>query len=68
MKEYEVWSILGALEVPYTPQKNYTYQNHIWTATFVTRKFFVRPTLLSIVVDVDGVFTKMNTIFFSSLT
>ena len=35
----EVWSILGALEVPYTPEKNYTYQNHIWTTTFVTKIF-----------------------------
>ena len=33
------WSILGPLEVPYTPEKNYTYQDHIWTTTFVTKKF-----------------------------
>ena len=42
----EVWSILSTLEVPYTPEKNYTYQNHIWTTTFVSKKNFVRPTLL----------------------
>ena len=41
----EVWSLLSALEIPYTPQKNYTYQNHIWATTFV-RKNFVRPPLL----------------------
>ena len=39
----EVWSILGALEVPYTPEKNYTYQNHIWTETFVTNFFLCDP-------------------------
>ena len=41
----EVGSILGTLEVPYTPEKNYTYQNHILTTSFVT-KFFLRHTLL----------------------
>ena len=35
----EVWSLLGALEVPYNFEKNYTYQNHIWTETFVTNFF-----------------------------
>ena len=35
----EVWSLLSALQVPYTPETNYTYQNHVWTTTFVT-KFF----------------------------
>ena len=30
----EVGSILGALEVPYTPEKNYTYQNHIMDYNF----------------------------------
>ena len=40
----EVWSILGALEVvPYTPEKNYTYQNHIWTTTFVTKNILCDP-------------------------
>ena len=33
----EVWSLLSALEIPYTPQKKYTYQNHIWATTFVTK-------------------------------
>ena len=28
---------------PYTPEKNYTYQNHIWTTTFVTKKFWCDP-------------------------
>ena len=37
----EVWSILGALEVPYTPEKNYTYQNSVWATTFVTKIFCV---------------------------
>ena len=35
----EVWSLLSALEVPYTPEKNYTYQNHIWATTFVPEIF-----------------------------
>ena len=35
----EVWSLLSALEVPHTPEKNYTYQNHIWSTTFVTQIF-----------------------------
>ena len=39
----EVGSILGALEVPYTPEKNYTYQNHIWATTFVTKNFLCDP-------------------------
>ena len=39
----EVGSILGALEVPYTPEKNYTYQSHIWTTTFVTKKILCDP-------------------------
>ena len=39
----EVGSILGALEVPYTPEKNYTYQNHMWTTTFVTKKILCDP-------------------------
>ena len=39
----EVGSILGTLEVPYTPEKNYTYQSHIWTTTFVTNKFRFGP-------------------------
>ena len=39
----EVGSILGALEVPYTPEKNYTYQSHIWTTTFVTKNFLCDP-------------------------
>ena len=33
----EVGSILGALEVPFTPEKNCTYQNHMWTTTLVTK-------------------------------
>ena len=37
--QYEVWSLLSTLEAPYRYQKNFTYQNHIWTETFVT-KFF----------------------------
>ena len=39
----EVWSLLSALEVPYTPEKNYTYQNHIWATTFVTKIFCATP-------------------------
>ena len=39
----EVWSLLGALEVPYNLEKNYTYQNHIWTKTFVTNFFLCNP-------------------------
>ena len=39
----EVWSLLSALEVPYTPEKNYTYQNHISATTFVTKKFLCDP-------------------------
>ena len=39
----EVWSLLSALEVPYIPPKNYTYQNHIWATTFVTKKFLCDP-------------------------
>ena len=39
----EVGSILVALGVPYTPEKNYTYQNHKWTTTFVTKIFFCNP-------------------------
>ena len=42
----EIWSLQSTFEVPYTLVKNYTYQNHIWTETFVTKFFFVRPTLL----------------------
>ena len=26
-----------------TPEKNYTYQNHIWTTTFVTKKILCNP-------------------------
>ena len=33
------------LEASYTREKNYTYQNHIWTTTFVSKKL-VLPTLL----------------------
>ena len=39
----EVWSLLSALEVSYTLKKNYTYQNHIWTETFVTKNFLWDP-------------------------
>ena len=39
----EVWSLLSPLEVPYTPEKNYTYQNHIWETTFVTKTFLSDP-------------------------
>ena len=39
----EVGSILDALEVPYTPEKNYTYQNQIWATTFVTKIFLSDP-------------------------
>ena len=39
----EVWSLLSALEVSYTLKKNYTYQNHIWTETFVTKIFLYDP-------------------------
>ena len=39
----EVWSLLSAPEVPYTPEKNYTYQNHIWPITFVTKLFLCDP-------------------------
>ena len=39
----EVWSLLSALEVLYTPENNYTYQNHIWATTFVTNNFLCNP-------------------------
>ena len=39
----EVGSILGALEVPHTPEINYTYQSHIWTTTFNTKKILWDP-------------------------
>ena len=39
----KVRSLLRALESPYTPEKNFTYQNHIWTETFVTKIFCRTP-------------------------
>ena len=39
----EVWSLLGALEVHYNLEKNYTYRNHIWTKTFVTKNVLYDP-------------------------
>ena len=31
------------LEVLYTPEKNYTYRNHIWKTTFVAEKNLCDP-------------------------